>query len=124
MQQDDGVPEHSQESSTVQSAAQPSCGLPAWLPSSHSSPASTVPLPQHAGIGFPRVHSPNVQVSSTVHELPSSHGVPSRFHGSSHNPREQPPGSWHWSSAVQTTPSHSSSLQGSHVISHSSVVRL
>jgi hypothetical protein len=101
------------------------------LPSSHSSPASTMPLPQVvqpveaeqepvAGLhvpavlqpgdgvqatGFVPVQVPPWQTSLPVQAFPSSHDAPLAFAGLVHAPEEgsQVPTSWHPSCATQVT---------------------
>ena len=55
--------------------------------------------------GLAPAHSPDWQVSTCVHALPSLHPVPSTLFGWLQAPLlgSQVPASWHWSSAVQTT---------------------
>src|SRR5262245_8494681 len=96
-QQLDGSPEHTQLASIVQLALQPSGGSPDWLPSSHSSPASMIPFPQHAGSSAPLMQLPAMQASPAVHVLSSLHAVPSVFAGFEQSPvaELQVSTSWH-----------------------------
>jgi hypothetical protein len=75
--------------------------------------------------GFAPTQAPAWQVSVRVQALPSLHAAPSGLGGFEHAPvawSMQVPATWHWSSAVQTTPTQRSTPPHTPLVQTSPVV--